>query len=72
MPPLDAQTVKTITRALHGYELDDAAAEALAQSAAAMLADARSLDELGLEGVEPPFSYEVLLAEAERLMKAGR
>lgn len=70
MPPLDAQTVRTITRALHNYELDAAGAEALAQTASALLADARSLDELDLAGVEPPFSYEALLAEAARLMKA--
>jgi len=57
-------------RDLYGYEVSDADAEAVAQSAGAMLALAGHLPSTGLAGIEPPFGYPVLLGEATRLAKA--
>ena len=71
MPLVTGQTVKQVMRDLYGYEVSDTGAEAIAHSAGAMLTMAEALKSIGLAGVEPPFGYPVLLAEAARLAKAA-
>ncbi len=70
MPLVTGETVKQVMRDLYGYEISDADADAIAQSAGAMLTLAGHLGAIGLAGIEPPFGYPVLLAEAARVVKA--
>jgi hypothetical protein len=71
MAKLTAQTAKAMARELYGYELSDEAAEDVANAAGAMITRSRSLGNLDLSGVQPPFGYPTLLAEAERIRKRG-
>jgi hypothetical protein len=71
MAKLTAQTAKAMARELYGYELTDEAAETVANAAGAMITNARRLGNLDLNGVQPPFGYPTLLAEAERIRKRG-
>ncbi len=70
MPLVTGETVKQVMRDLYGYEISDADAHAIAQSAGAMLTLAGQLGSIGLGGIEPPFGYPVLLAEAARVARA--
>ncbi|MGH7906160.1 MAG: hypothetical protein ACREP6_05995 [Candidatus Binataceae bacterium] len=67
MAELRPETVAQIAREYFGYEMDAETAAAVAKVADAMLDDARRIVALGLEGLEPPFSYATLAAEAERI-----
>jgi hypothetical protein len=67
MPILTGETVKQVLRDLYGYEISDDDARAIANGAGAMLTMARQFSALGLDGIEPPFGYPNLLAEAARL-----
>jgi hypothetical protein len=67
MPILTGDTVKQALHDLYGYEISDDDARAIANGAGAMLTMARQFAALGLEGIEPPFGYPTLLAEAARL-----
>jgi hypothetical protein len=67
MPLVTGETVKLVMRDLYGYEVSDA--DAIAHSAGAMLTLAGHLRSIGLIGIEPPFGYPVLLAEAARFAK---
>ena len=69
MPLLTGETVKQVMRDLYGYEISADDADAIAHSAGAMLTLAGHLGSIGLAGIEPPFGYPVLLAEATRLAK---
>jgi hypothetical protein len=71
MAKLTAQTAKAMARELYGYELTDESAEAVANAAGAMVTHSRRLGNLDLSGVQPPFGYPTLLAEAERIRKRG-
>jgi hypothetical protein len=71
MAKLTPNTVKAMARELYGYDLADDAAEAVANAAGAMITRSRSLGKLDLSGVQPPFGYPTLLAEAERIRKRG-
>ena len=62
-------TISAMARQLYGYEISPAAAEMVANSAGALLTSARMLDVLNLGGIEPPFSYPGLIAEARRIMR---
>jgi len=70
MPLLNPETVKQVMRDLYGYEISDADAQSIAHSAGAMHTLAGHLPSIGLAGLEPPFGYPVLLAEATRLAKS--
>jgi len=70
MPLVTGETVRQVMRDLYGYEISDADAHAIAHSAGAMLTLAGHLGSIGLAGIEPPFGYPVLLAEAARVAKA--
>lgn len=71
MAKLTPQTVKAMAQELYGYELTDEAAVAVANAAGAMVTHSRRLGSLDLSGVQPPFGYPTLLAEAERIRKRG-
>ena len=64
---LKAATVKALAREFYGYDLTDESARALANTAGALVTNSRALEYLQLSGVEQPFSYANLLAEAQRL-----
>jgi len=69
MADLTAETVMRVAREFFDYAMNEESAAAVARVAGAMLVDARRLSALGLEGVDPPFSYATMLAEAERLRR---
>jgi hypothetical protein len=64
------ETVKQVLRDLYGYEVSDADAQSIAHSAGAMITLAGHLGSIGISGIEPPFGYPVLLAEATRAAKS--
>jgi hypothetical protein len=70
MPLVTGETVKQVLRDLYGYEIADADAHSIANSAGAMLTLAAHLGSIGIAGIEPPFSYPVLVAEATRSAKS--
>jgi hypothetical protein len=70
MPLVTAETVKQVMRDLYGYEISDADAHSVAHSAGAMLTLAGHLGSIGIAGIEPPFGYAVLVAEATRAAKS--
>lgn len=67
MPLVTPETVKHVLRDLYGYEISDDDAHSIANSAGSMLTLAGHLGSVGLSGIEPPFGYPVLSAEATRL-----
>lgn len=69
MTELTPETVMRVAREFYDYPMSPETAAVVAKVAEAMLTDARRLSALGLEGVEPPFSYATLVAEAERLRR---
>ena len=70
MPMVTGETVKQVLHDLYGYEISDADAHSIAHSAGAMLTLAGHLGSIGISGIEPPFGYPVLLAEANRAAKS--
>jgi hypothetical protein len=66
MPLVTPETVKRVLKDLYGYEIDDAAATPVANTAGAMLTLAEQLGSLGLDEIEPPFGYANLMTEAMR------
>jgi hypothetical protein len=66
MERLTADTVKALARQLYDYRLDDEAAASIAHMVGAMAAYSHRLEALGLQGLQPPFGYPTLIAEAER------
>jgi hypothetical protein len=70
MPRLTPATVKALGRELYDYDFSDDAAAAVAHMIGAISSYSRRLDELNLPGLQPPFGYTTLVAEARRL--AGR
>lgn len=69
MAPIRSETLIALALEFYGYELPPSRAQQAAAGADAMLAGARALDALGLTGVEPPFGYPTLSAEAARIRK---
>jgi hypothetical protein len=67
MAPMNGDTVKRMARDIFDYEISDSDANAMANSTGAILTLSRHLGNLGLSGIEPPFGYANLLAEAGRL-----
>ena len=70
MPMVTGETVKQVLRDLYGYEISLDDAHSIARSAGAMLTLAGHLGSIGIGGIEPPFGYPVLLAEAIRTVKS--
>jgi hypothetical protein len=71
MQRLTPDTVKLLARQLYDYDLDGDAAASIAHMVGAMAAYSRRLDTLGLDGLQPPFGYPILIAQAKRLCKRG-
>ncbi len=69
MARLTAQAVKMLAQQLYDYNLADDAAEAVAHMVGAMATYSRRLETLNLAGLQPPFGYPTLIAEAERLRR---
>ncbi len=69
MARLTPETVRAMAKELYDYELSDDAAVAVANAAGAMVTHSRRLGSVDLGGVQPPFGYPTLLAEAERIRK---
>jgi hypothetical protein len=72
MAELTPETVMRVAREFFGYSISPEDAAAVARSGNAMLTDLHGLGALGLEGVEPPFSYATMVAEAQRLRRRDR
>jgi hypothetical protein len=71
MAHLTPETVKAMAKELYDYELSDEAAAIVANAAGAMVTRSRRVGSVDLSGVQPPFGYPTLLAEAERIRKRG-
>jgi hypothetical protein len=70
MAHLTAATVRSLALELFDYTFaDDDAAAAVAHIVGAMANYSRRLHALGLTGVQPPFAYPTMLAEADRLRR---
>jgi len=67
MARLMPDTVKTLALELYDYTLTDEAAAAVAHMVGAIAAQSRRLEQLDLAGVQPPFGYPTLIAQANRL-----
>lgn len=72
MAQLTAETAQRIAREMYGYELSHRDADRMARVAGAMFTLSHHLADLDLAGLEPPFSYSVLAAEAEFLAKGRK
>lgn len=72
MQRLTPETVKALARQLYDYALDDDAAASIAHMVGAMAAYSRRLDALGLDGLQPPFGYPTLIAQARRIASSSR
>jgi hypothetical protein len=71
MAKLTPETAKALAGELYGHELSDAAATAVANAAGTLVTTARRLGNISLSGIQPPFGYPTLVAEAERIRKRG-
>ncbi len=71
MPRLTPETLKALATQIYDYELDNDAAASVAHIVGAMTAYSRRLETLGLDGLQPPFGYPTLIAEAQRVRDRG-
>ncbi len=71
MARLTSDAVKMLAQQLYDYDLADDAAEAVAHMVGAMATYSRRLETLNLAGLQPPFGYPTLIAEAERLLRSA-
>jgi hypothetical protein len=70
MALLTAATVRALALELFDYQFaDDAAAASVAHIVGAMASYSRRLHALGLVGLQPPFGYPAMLAEADRIRR---
>ncbi|HSR58818.1 MAG TPA: hypothetical protein VLL57_11540 [Candidatus Binataceae bacterium] len=69
MAQITGEIVRMMARDLFDYEISPADADSIAHTAGAMMTLARHLGTLGLSGVEVPFGYPNLTAEAARIVK---
>jgi hypothetical protein len=70
MALLTATTVRALAHELFDYTFaDDDAAAAVAHIVGAMANYSRRLHALGLAGLQPPFGYSTMIAEADRLRR---
>ncbi len=72
MARLTAQAVKLLAQQLYDYALSDDAAESAARMVGAMATYSRRLETLTLTGLQPPFGYPTLIAEAERSLRSSK
>jgi hypothetical protein len=69
MARLTGEAVKMLAMQLYDYSIADDAAEAVAHMVGAMATNSRRLETLNLAGLQPPFGYPTLLAQAEGLAR---
>jgi len=69
MARLSPDTVKLLAHELYDYRLADEAAASVAHMVGAIAAHSRRLEDLGLAGLQPPFGYPTLIAEANHLRR---
>ncbi|HJU28924.1 MAG TPA: hypothetical protein VJ718_07130 [Candidatus Binataceae bacterium] len=67
MARLTPETVKMLARELYDYDLSDDAAPSVTHLVGATVANSRRLESLELGGLQPPFGYPTLIAEANRI-----
>ncbi len=72
MARLTGEAVKMLAQQLYDYNLSDDAAEAVAHMVGAMATYSHRLEALNLTGLQPPFGYPTLIAEAERRCRSSR
>lgn len=66
MTRMTPDLVSALAKQLYDYNLSDDAAASLAHILGATASYSRRLETLQLGGVQPPFGYMTLIAEAER------
>jgi hypothetical protein len=69
MARLNGPTVKALALELFDYQFSDDAAASVAHIVGAMANYSRRLHAIGLAGLQPPFGYPALRAEADRLRR---
>ena len=69
MARLSPEAVKLIAKQLYNYELSDDAAGAVAHMVGAIAPYAERLESLKLEGLQPPFGYPTLVAQAYQISR---
>jgi hypothetical protein len=69
MAQLSPEAVKMIAQQMYDYQLSDDAASAVAHMVGAMAVYTRRLETLTLGGLQPPFGYPTLIAEADRIRR---
>jgi hypothetical protein len=72
MARLTGVAVKMLAQQLYDYELSDDAAEGVAHMVGAMATYSRRLEVLNLTGLQPPFGYPTLIAEADRKRRTSK
>ncbi|HKV53942.1 MAG TPA: hypothetical protein VJN94_04800 [Candidatus Binataceae bacterium] len=72
MARLTPEAVKMLAQQMYDYAIPDDAAEAVAHMVGAMATYSRRLDALKLGGLQPPFGYPTMIAEAERLWRIAK
>jgi len=66
MARVTGEAVKLLAHQLYDYNVSDDVAEAVAHMVGATASYARRLESLNITGLQPPFGYPALIAEAER------
>jgi hypothetical protein len=72
MPRVTGEAMKILARQLYDYDLSDDAAKAVAHMIGAMATYSRRLEMLNLSGLQQPYGYPTLLAEAERSLRSSK
>jgi hypothetical protein len=71
MARFSAETVKLLGRELYDYEFTDESATAVARIIGALTNYSRRLHGIALAGMQPPFGYATLCAEADRIRRSS-
>lgn len=66
MARVTGEAVKLLAHQLYDYNVSDDVAEAVAHMVGATASYARRLESLNITGLQPPFGYPALIAQAER------
>jgi hypothetical protein len=66
------ETIKQVLREFYNYSVSDDEAASLAAALNVMLSEVEALTNLDVSGLEFPFGYEVLIAEASRIAERRR
>jgi hypothetical protein len=69
MARLTPEAVKMIARQLYDYEMSDDSAATVAHMVGAMATYSKRMDTIKIAGLQPPFGYPTLIAEAARIRR---